>query len=290
MLHAFTHTTLWPVGPLSNRALRTEPLHWSFPPQTAIPFGCQRLFFPMPFANIFHMIFQDRHAPDQRLSPTVRARSVFDQIQRLTGYAWRRIRWACSKGWPATEFDRRYARQEQDVWAYEQSTTHRRRRELILAVLGEKTFAAVFEAGCAEGFITAALAPRAAMLTACDLAPEAVRRTRKRCAAFNSVSVIEADIRKGFPVSRVNLAVFSDVLYYLSRQEIASVLAEAARCVVPGGWMLFANEWNASYKSLTPPDYVVHLLHTRPEWRQVRLEVVPSAGPTTLTIAVFERT
>jgi 2-polyprenyl-3-methyl-5-hydroxy-6-metoxy-1,4-benzoquinol methylase len=104
--------------------------------------------------------------------------STVHMIQRVVRSVRQRLQWLAGKGRSAEEFVQRYAQRERDTWAYDESKAHLRRREMIMAALGERTFTSAVEVGCAEGFLTVALASRAAQLVACDLAPEAVRRTR----------------------------------------------------------------------------------------------------------------
>ena len=121
--------------------------------------------------------------------------------------------------------------------------------------------------------------------------PEAVRRTLERCESIGNVTALTADIRQGFPVEQVDLAVFSDVLYYLSEKEISLVLNEAEEHVVPGGLLLFVNEWQPVHRGLTSPEAVIRLMNRRAAWRQICLDSVQFVwtSPVTITIALFER-
>jgi len=181
----------------------------------------------------------------------------------------RRLRWLGGRGWSAQDFSARYAKASGDVWGYRASPDHLARAEWIVAALPQGRFRHVLEVGCAQGFLTERLAPLADRLVACDFSPKAVAEAQRHLAGAPQVECCVADIRGGFPGDDFDLALFSDVLYYLSKRETDGVLAEAANRIAPGGHILIANEWRAEAQGLTAPDYAFTRLDGDRAWRRV---------------------
>ena len=199
----------------------------------------------------------------------------------------RRLRWSAGRGWRREDFAARYAKDSGDVWGYSGSAEHLQRAEWILSGLPRERFARVLEVGCAQGFLTERLAPRADALVACDFSPEAVARTRARLAQAPHVEGRVVDIREGFPGADFDLCLFSDVLYYLSRRETDLVLAEAAARIVPGGFVVVASEWRGA-QGLTDPAYAIQKLDAAPEWVRVDKTVRPF-GSGEFVLAIYRR-
>jgi SAM-dependent methyltransferase len=181
----------------------------------------------------------------------------------------RRLRWIAGRGWRAEDFAPRYATPASDVWGYRVSPDHLTRAGWILEAMPEGRFRRVLEVGCAQGFLTERLAPRADSLIACDFSPEAIAAAKAALAGAAQVECRVADIRDGFPGADFDLVLFSDVLYYLSKRETDRVLADAGRNIAPGGHLLIANEWRADARGLTAPDYAFSRLDADRTWTRV---------------------
>ena len=181
----------------------------------------------------------------------------------------RRLRWLGGRGWSAQDFAARYAAPTPDAWGYRASPEHLARAQWIAAALPEGRLGRGLEVGCAQGFLTERLAPRADHWIACDLSPAAVAQAQRHLADLAHVECRVADIRDGFAVAAFDFVLFSDVLYYLSKREIDRVLAEAAQNIAPGGHLMIANEWRAEARGLTSPDYALARLDADRGWARV---------------------
>jgi SAM-dependent methyltransferase len=202
---------------------------------------------------------------------------------------WRRkARWWLGRGWSGEDFAERYASGDADAWGYRGSAQHRRRAEWILEALPRETFASALEVGCAQGFLTERIAARAERVVACDLSAAAVRQARENCRGLSNVEFRVADIRRGFPGEAFDLCLFSDVLYYLSAAETDGVLAEAARKVAPGGFLMIANEWRDDSKGLTPPGHALAVLGADKRWER-HSGSRRALDDASLTIAIYRR-
>lgn len=200
----------------------------------------------------------------------------------------RRLRWTTGRGWRAHDFAARYAAPSGDVWGYAGSPEHLRRADWILDALPRERFARVLEVGCAQGFLTERLAPRADGLVACDFSPDAVAQARRRLADAPHVECRVVDIREGFPGADFDLCLFSDVLYYLSRRETDEVLAQAAHAIAPGGFVVIASEWRANASGLTDPAYALARLDAQAGWTRVGRTVRPF-GSGEFVLGVYRR-
>ena len=203
----------------------------------------------------------------------------------------RRLRWALGKGYCAGDFARVYSRAERDAWGYDVGAFAKRRFELIIAAIPSVPIEKALEAGCAEGHLTRHLAKRVGHLVACDICEEAVARARRNCEGIRNVELIVADIRSDPPEGPFNLLVYSDVLYYFSKREVRHVIRLSAGLVVPGGHLVFANEWKSHYRGLTSPTYVMTRLRESRDWAFVRgSRCADDPSAPTLTVGVFRRT
>jgi SAM-dependent methyltransferase len=95
----------------------------------------------------------------------------------------------------------------------------------------------VVELGAGPGLVTAALAPRAAALTAVEIDPDLALTARRAVAAYPNVRVVQADAtRLPFPDHAFSAAVCMTMLHHLPDPAAQDRLfAEAARVLRPGG-------------------------------------------------------
>jgi predicted TPR repeat methyltransferase len=200
----------------------------------------------------------------------------------------RRLRWWLGRGWRAEDFAGRYAGGGADAWGYRDSVLHARRADFIMGALPKPRFEKAIEVGCAQGFLSESFAARADRLIACDLSAEAVRQARETCRRFANAEFNVADIRAGFPGEGFDLCVFSDVLYYLSGPETDAVLADAARCTQPGGFLVIVNEWAERARGLTPPRYAFAQLDANPLWKKENF-LQAAMGETHISLGVYRR-
>ncbi len=197
----------------------------------------------------------------------------------------RRLRWALGWGWDLTDFADRYAGRASDSWSYANDSTHLSRLQRILNVLSPLEGKKVLELGCAEGFITQAIAQHAQQVTACELSPLAAERTRTLCDGL-PVKVIAGDIRRCLPEERFDLILASDVFYYLTRDELVQVTRALAKRANADCRLVMANEWNTSYTQLTPPQQIIETIADTREWEFFQKDVDENAT-NSHTIATF---
>jgi len=142
-------------------------------------------------------------------------------------------------GAPAARFADLYATPGGDPWATRTSWYERRKRAVALSCLPRQHYDSAAEPGCGTGELTRELAGRCGAVVASDVVPAAVAATRAATAGLPHVTV-RADALPGpgaIPLG-TDLAVMSEVLYYLSAADLDATLDLLAAAVVPGGDVL----------------------------------------------------
>jgi protein-L-isoaspartate O-methyltransferase len=131
-------------------------------------------------------------------------------------------------------FDDLY-RRESDPWEIETSWYERRKRAIVLATLRCDRYGSAFEPGCGRGVMTAALAERCDHVHATDVSSEALRQARRRLGDHAHVSLSVAELPGGWPTGPQDLIVLSEILCFLNREPIETVVDLAAASLSPGG-------------------------------------------------------
>jgi SAM-dependent methyltransferase len=148
-------------------------------------------------------------------------------------------------------FERCY-RQNPDPWNFAGSGYERRRYRAVMQALPHTRYARAFEPGCSVGELTARLAAVCGHVVATDVAPSAVARARRRCAALANVQIHCADLAAGLPRGSFDLIVLSEIGYYFSAPLLAQVARSMARALAPGGDFVAAHWLGES------ADHVLH--------------------------------
>jgi SAM-dependent methyltransferase len=153
-------------------------------------------------------------------------------------------------------FDGVFARDE-DPWDYRNSWYEARKRALTLAVLPRRRYASAFEPGCANGVLTAELAPRCERLLACDFSASAVRFARERVRSMAHVQVDEIAVPEAWPAGRFDLIVISEFAYYLSEPALAGLVGRVDQAL-DGDGTLVACHWNRPFSDARHSADAVH--------------------------------
>jgi SAM-dependent methyltransferase len=141
----------------------------------------------------------------------------------------------------ASDFEARY-RADPDPWGYLASEYELRKYAATLEACGPGPFACALELGGSIGVFSAMLAPRCDRLVTVDVSPTAVASARGRLAGHPAVDPIVGAIPAAVPRLPFDLVVASEILYYLSDEELAGTLSLLHRCMVAGA-RLVAVHW-----------------------------------------------
>ena len=144
------------------------------------------------------------------------------------------------KSWDRSVFDRIYAGAD-DPWDFEGSDYERAKYAETLAALPRAHFANCLEVGCSIGVQTRLLAARCAHVLGIDIAPEALRRARMRCADLDNVELRLAQIPQDWPTGSYDLIVLSEVLYFLDPGDIARTASLVLECTAGDAAVLLVN-------------------------------------------------
>ena len=163
-----------------------------------------------------------------------------------------------------TTFEDLYARNA-DPWDCETSEYERGKRDRAIAALGNRHFGIGFEVGCSTGFVTERLAPRCGSLTCIDVADNALAIARRRLEPFDNVTLLRAEVPQFWPEPPLDLVVLSEVLYFLSAQEIAAVSQASFASLTRSGYCLLVN-WTGPNDLPVGGDRAVAIFENAADW------------------------
>lgn len=103
-----------------------------------------------------------------------------------------------------------------------------------------RTYDAALELGCAGGAFTRHLAGHCETVLALDVSEAALAQARRRL-SLPRVAFMRAELPREWPDGRFDLIVFSEILYYFTRAEIAVLARRAELSLRPGGNVLLVN-------------------------------------------------
>lgn len=200
----------------------------------------------------------------------------------------RRLRSLLGVGWSADEFLQRYRKGGADAWGYLGNASHEARASRILESLPEWPVEELLELGCAQGFLTRRFLERGIAVTACDLCPEAIVHAETRCGDYKNARFVVADIREHLPDGCFDVCLLSDVLYYLSPNEIRRLSVQLSQRMKTRRRLIFANEWNEDYRDLTNPDKALAALMADGLWSCVDRNTVAGSHGRSHFMAILE--
>lgn len=124
---------------------------------------------------------------------------------------------------PGEWFDAFYARNE-DPWGFETRWYERRKRDILMSSFPASSLGEVLEIGCSTGLVTQRLAARADHIVAVDPVRSALDAARARLPDDARVTFVHGQVPRDWPKGRFDTVVLSEVGYYLSRADLASVI------------------------------------------------------------------
>lgn len=147
-------------------------------------------------------------------------------------------------------FERLY-RAQADPWHVRTAWYERRKRALLLAMLGRETYLHAFEPGCGAGDLTRILARRCSRLCAVDVSIAAIGHCRGRLAAdgISNVDIMVMDLPRHWPPAPpegFDLIIVSELAYYLDEAALAQFLSTLDATLAHGG-ELVACHWRQAF-------------------------------------------
>lgn len=138
---------------------------------------------------------------------------------------------------PPEYFDDLYSRAG-DPWCLASSDYEHAKFDATIAALPACRYSCALEVGCSIGVLTRRLAERCTSLLAVDVADAALAQARIRCAGVGHVEIRRACIPGHWPEGVFDLIVLSEVLYYLSPDDVAQTARRTGASIAPGGAVL----------------------------------------------------
>jgi SAM-dependent methyltransferase len=155
-----------------------------------------------------------------------------------------------------THFDALFAASD-DPWRFRSRWYEQRKRTLTLAMLPHARYHRGFEPGCANGELTATLAPRCDELIAWDLSARAVALAQRRLHDQPHVSIEQNAVPEHWPTGRFDLIVISEMAYYLAPAAQKTLARRAADCLTHRG-VLVACHWRGPLEDGTTQGQPLH--------------------------------
>lgn len=170
----------------------------------------------------------------------------------------------------ADYFERMF-RDTEDPWEFETSAYEQEKYAQTIAALDSRQYRQGFEVGCANGVLTAMLAPRTERLLAIDVSQTALTKARKRCADMSTIAFDRILFPHQTPESGgFDLIVLSEVAYYWDDADLQRAGTWIAANVLPSADILLVH-WTEKTDYPQTGDEAVSKLHGH---LQDRIEVL----------------
>ncbi|MGC1209125.1 MAG: bifunctional PIG-L family deacetylase/class I SAM-dependent methyltransferase [Ornithinimicrobium sp.] len=141
-----------------------------------------------------------------------------------------------------------------DPWGNTTSFYEERRRALVLAMLGARRYNRALELGCADGYLTTALADRTDQLLALDTSQRAVEAARLATAGAR---IERGDVPRDIPQGPFDLIVVSEVGYFLTPIELIQTVRRAEAALTPDGELVLCH-WQHPTNHVPLDGFLVH--------------------------------
>ncbi len=152
-------------------------------------------------------------------------------------------------------------RETPDPWRFETSPYEQAKYAETLAALGGRRFARALEVGCANGVLTAQLAPSCDRLLAIDVSETALGVARARCRELPQVAFERIAFPRQTPAeASFDMVLLSEVAYYWDDGDLQRAADWIAGAVAPGGDVLLVH-WTGETDYPQTGDEAVQKLH-----------------------------
>lgn len=152
-------------------------------------------------------------------------------------------------------FETRYAASP-DPWRVASSDYEARKYAASLAALPAARYACALDVGCAIGVFTRDLAARCDRVIGVDVSPTAVEAAVARCRDLAHVTLAAMQVPQEWPEGTFDLIVLSEILYYLSDDDLAAVAQRVEASLAPGGTLLLVH-WTGADAGRSAGDVAV---------------------------------
>jgi cyclopropane fatty-acyl-phospholipid synthase-like methyltransferase len=137
-------------------------------------------------------------------------------------------------------FDALY-RADPDPWKFAASPYERDKYTLTLDAMPKPRYRSALEVGCSIGVLTRSLASRCHTLIAIDAAQTPLLEARRRCADLPGVRFEHMFAPDQWPNGAFELILLSEVVYYLSRDDVGRLAAKVTNSLAQGGSVILVH-------------------------------------------------
>ncbi len=143
-----------------------------------------------------------------------------------------------------------------DPWNFAASPYERGKYTLTLNAMPKPRYRLALEVGCSIGVLTRLLASRCDSLLAIDAARTPLVEARRRCANLPGVSFQQMFVPEQWPDGAFDLILLSEVVYYLSRDDVGRLAARVTRSLLRGGSVILVHWTGPTNYPLTADEAV----------------------------------
>ena len=128
-----------------------------------------------------------------------------------------------------------------DPWKFAASSYERDNYTLTLDAMPKPRYRSALEVGCSIGVLTRSLASRCDTLIAIDAAQTPLLEARRRCADLPGVRFEHMFVPDQWPDGAFELILLSEVVYYLSRDDVGHLAAKVTNSLAQGGSVILVH-------------------------------------------------
>src|SRR5271169_2781082 len=122
-----------------------------------------------------------------------------------------------------------------DPWNFADSPYEQAKYSLTLNAMPKPRFRSALEVGCSIGVLTRPLASRCDAIVAIDAARAPLVEARRRCADLPGVRFEQMFVPEQWPEGVFELILLSEVVYYLSPEDVGRLAARVTHSLAKGG-------------------------------------------------------
>ena len=141
-------------------------------------------------------------------------------------------------------FDSLYAA-NLDPWKFATSPYERGKYTLTLNAMPRPRYRSALEVGCSIGVLTRSLASRCDAVVAIDAAQTPLAEAKRRCADLPGVRFEQMFVPEQWPDGVFELILLSEIVYYLSTEDVGRLAARVTRSLIKGGSAILVH-WTGS--------------------------------------------
>jgi cyclopropane fatty-acyl-phospholipid synthase-like methyltransferase len=128
-----------------------------------------------------------------------------------------------------------------DPWKFAASPYEREKYALTLEAMPKPRYRSALEVGCSIGVLTRSLASRCDALVAIDAAQVPLVEAKHRCADLPGVRFEHIFVPEQWPSGDFELILLSEVIYYLSREDVGRLAARVSNSLIKGGSVILVH-------------------------------------------------